>query len=62
MMRSNVEMRCDEHPDPFDCPDNLVWHSADHDRHGLIVHDGGGSYIAIQYCPWCGSGLLHHGE
>jgi hypothetical protein len=24
---------------------------------GLVVHDGGGSYIAIQYCPWCGAKL-----
>ncbi|HTF81366.1 MAG TPA: hypothetical protein VL947_06570 [Cytophagales bacterium] len=22
--------------------------------YGLPIHDGGTSYISIQYCPWCG--------
>ena len=24
---------------------------------GLPIHDGGNSYILINYCPWCGSKL-----
>ena len=27
------------------------------DEYGLIIHDGGSSYIDIKYCPWCGSKL-----
>jgi hypothetical protein len=57
MMKDNAEKRCDEHPDPFDCPDNLIFCSPRDDRYGLIIHDGGSSYIAIKYCPWCGATL-----
>ncbi len=52
---SAVEHRCEQHPDPFDCPDHLIWRSEDGSSLGLIVHDGGGSYVQISYCPWCGS-------
>jgi hypothetical protein len=62
MMRRNVEARCDQHPDPFDCPDTVVFYSAKGDRYGLIVHDGGTSYIAIKYCPWCGVSLPSDGN
>ncbi len=27
------------------------------DEYGIIVHDGGESFIGIQYCPWCGKKL-----
>lgn len=27
------------------------------DEYGIIVHDGGESFIGIQYCPWCGKEL-----
>jgi len=27
------------------------------DDFGLPIHDGGNSYIVINYCPWCGSKL-----
>jgi hypothetical protein len=57
MMRNQLETRCADHPDPFDCPDNLIFYSAKTDKFGLIIHDGGSSYIAIQHCPWCGAGL-----
>ena len=23
----------------------------------VIVHDGGSSFVRIQFCPWCGAGL-----
>ncbi|MEV0811342.1 hypothetical protein [Micromonospora sp. NPDC050200] len=59
MMRDKVETECDQHPDPFDCPDNLIYYDSDpsDERYGLIIHDGGSSYIAIRYCPWCGASL-----
>ncbi|HEY0097737.1 MAG TPA: hypothetical protein VGB76_02185 [Pyrinomonadaceae bacterium] len=27
-MRSNLDYRCDEHPDPFDGPDNLIYYAS----------------------------------
>lgn len=25
-----------------------------YDEYGIIIHDGGGSSIIIDYCSWCG--------
>jgi hypothetical protein len=57
MMKTNVEQRCDMHPDPFDCVDHLVYFSEELLEYGLIIHDGTTSYIALAYCPWCGTRL-----
>jgi hypothetical protein len=46
--------RCPEHSDPFDCPDALICFSAER-GYGLIIHDGGRSFIGIAFCPWCGA-------
>jgi len=27
------------------------------DEFGLIIHDGGQSYMLINFCPWCGRKL-----
>ena len=56
-MREDLEYVCDMHPDPSQCPDSLVSYRADRDAYGLYVHDGGPSYVAIGYCPWCGKNL-----
>ncbi|MFF4485609.1 DUF6980 family protein [Streptomyces sp. NPDC001544] len=56
-MTYHVDLRCDEHDDPFDCPDALVDFSARFQEYGLIVHDGGTSSITIGFCPWCGRRL-----
>ena len=56
-MARQVDHRCDTHPDPFDCPDNLVHYAARFDEYGLIVHDGGSSSVRVEYCPWCGAKL-----
>ncbi|WP_460304199.1 DUF6980 family protein [Actinocorallia aurea] len=56
MMTYNANHRCDAHPDPYDCPDTLVAFTAEHE-YGLIIHDGGSSYIEIAFCPWCGRRL-----
>jgi hypothetical protein len=52
MMDAQLNHVCEDHPDPFDCPDVLVGQFED-GRAGLIVHDGGRSMILIGYCPWC---------
>jgi hypothetical protein len=56
MMAVQLEHHCDHHPDPFDCADQVVYRT-DSGDFGLIIHDGGSSYIAIEFCPWCGSAL-----
>ncbi|GLV52262.1 hypothetical protein TBS_28280 [Thermobispora bispora] len=56
-MTRRVAWRCAEHDDPFDCPDAVVIFDARFQEYGLIVRDGGRSFIEIHYCPWCGSRL-----
>lgn len=49
---------CDQHQDdPFACPDMLVAYSPAFDEYGLIIHDGGPSFVTIGHCPWCGTKL-----
>lgn len=57
-MAAQLDHRCEQHPDPFDCPDHLVYRTAG-GGFGLIIHDGGSSFIAIRFCPWCGAALGH---
>jgi hypothetical protein len=49
-------LRCDEHPDPYECADNVVVQT-ESGYFGLPVHDGGSSHVVIQFCPWCGTRL-----
>jgi hypothetical protein len=56
-MTKRVNHRCEQHPNVFDCADNLIYHSEQSDKYGIIVHDGGSSFILINYCPWCGTKL-----
>ena len=56
-MKQRINHRCDNQKSIFDCPDNLVWFDIKFDEYGLIIHDGGESYIEINYCPWCGCKL-----
>lgn len=53
-MTHRLEFTCDQHADPFECGDNTVVYNEIFDEFGLIVHDGGASYIVIAFCPWCG--------
>lgn len=48
---------CSDHADPFDCADSLVVYNEIFDEIGLVVHDGGPSYVLIAHCPWCGTRL-----
>jgi len=54
-MDRDLEQKCAEHPNRFDCPDAFITKAKG--GFGLIVHDGGSSSIAIEYCPWCGTKL-----
>jgi hypothetical protein len=56
-MTDKVNYVCKQHKDPFDCPDNLIFYSARFDEYGIIIHDGGSSFIEISFCPWCGTKL-----
>jgi hypothetical protein len=44
---------CRHHRHAHECPDALIdrWATGEH---GILVHDGGMSHVAIRYCPWCG--------
>jgi hypothetical protein len=56
-MSQELAKTCAEHESRFACPDMLVEYVDKFDEYGLIVHDGGESFIAIAFCPWCGSAL-----
>jgi hypothetical protein len=47
--------KCPEHPNIFECPDNLITFNGKSNRYGLIIHDGGSSSIEMKFCPWCGA-------
>jgi len=53
-MAEQANFRCSDHPNPFDCGDSLIFYSPVFDEYGLIIHDGGASYLHITHCPWCG--------
>jgi len=54
-MASALAFDCAQHADPFECADHLLVYNEVLDEIGLIVHDGGASYVVIGFCPWCGS-------
>lgn len=56
-MRDQIDYRCDQHPDPFDCPDNLIAYIPKFREYGIIIHNGGTARSTIAYCPWCGARL-----
>ena len=56
-MRRHLDFNCQQHVSPFDCPDALVYYSEKYEEYGIIVHDGGPSYVVIAHCPWCGTRL-----
>lgn len=54
-MQEQADRRCECHPRPEDCPDALIACSdIGQQPYGIWIHDGGSSFIAIKYCPWCG--------
>ena len=59
-MTEMVTSACAQHPDRFDCPDALIHFSPRRGEYGIIVHDGGSSFVSIVFCPWCGASLGRH--
>jgi len=56
-MDNYVDYASNFHENVFRCPDALIWYSRKFEEYGLIIHDGGESFIEISYCPWCGTKL-----
>jgi hypothetical protein len=57
-MIQQVEHACNHGcTDSFACADALIYYDPKFDEYGIIVHDGGASYAAIDFCPFCGARL-----
>lgn len=56
-MTSQVARDCDTCEDRYACPDCLIHHASAFDEYGLLIKDGGASYILLRHCPWCGADL-----
>ena len=56
-MLKHLSWKCADHASLTDCPDALVGRFGKNEDYGLFIHDGGSSYVAIAYCPWCGTRL-----
>lgn len=56
-MKYHLEYKCDIHKNDFDCPDKIIFKSKKEKNFGIIIHDGGSSYIEIIFCPFCGNKL-----
>ncbi|WP_211290371.1 DUF6980 family protein [Flavobacterium croceum] len=56
-MKYHSEFKCDIHKDDFDCPDKIIYSTKKNKEFGIIIHDGGTSFIKIKFCPWCGKKL-----
>jgi hypothetical protein len=56
-MNEIISFQCEMHSHPFECPDHLIHYSAKSNEYGLVIHDGGSSYVSISFCPWCGDRL-----
>ena len=56
-MTQQLNSKCEQHSNEFECPDVLVNYNPKFDEYGLIIHDGGASTMEMFYCPWCGSKL-----
>lgn len=52
-MDYDLSQKCDAHESRYACPDALL--DVVQGRYGLIVHDGGSSFVEINFCPWCGA-------
>lgn len=63
-LRASLEMNCQTHDDPFECPDSLIAYHEGLNQFALIVHDGARDVVLIKHCPWCGRAFsdLAHGN
>ncbi|MAE93561.1 MAG: hypothetical protein CL910_02770 [Deltaproteobacteria bacterium] len=55
-MTDSLAFSCEQHDSPFECPDALLYRSST-GQIGILIHDGGSSWMSIEYCPWCGAQL-----
>jgi hypothetical protein len=56
-MDYHANLNCDIHENPYDCLGKIILFIEKENDYGLIIHNGGSSYIKIDFCPWCGSNL-----
>jgi len=56
-MTMALEHNCDQHDDPWACPDTVLVYHELFDEYGIPVRDGGMSVLLIEHCPWCGQRL-----
>ncbi|MGB3291627.1 MAG: hypothetical protein WBB01_01400 [Phormidesmis sp.] len=47
-----VTKTCEQHPNPYDCPDILIVYEPRFDEYSIPIRDSGSS--TIRFCPWCG--------
>ncbi len=57
-MKYHLDFKCDIHKDRFLCADAILYKSGKNKKIGIIIHDGGSSYIEIEFCPWCGKKII----
>lgn len=48
-----AEFYCEQHSNPFDCPDAIIAYDSKQNEYG-IIHGDRASTIKINCCPWCG--------
>lgn len=53
---TNWSHPCDQH-DVWTCSDSIIVYDEGADRYGISIKDGGQSYVAIKYCPFCAKDL-----
>jgi hypothetical protein len=52
-----MKSRLDQFFKEPDDVDTIIKYVAVFDEYGIPIHDGGSSFIRINYCPWCGTRL-----
>jgi ssDNA-binding Zn-finger/Zn-ribbon topoisomerase 1 len=56
VMASQMNWKCAHHAEASDCPAALIGRFGNR-SYGLLMHDGGTSFIGMNFCPWCGKAL-----
>lgn len=56
-MMEILNLDCNEGESSFQCSNSVMYYNEKFDEYGMIIHDGGSSYIKIDFCPWCGKKL-----
>jgi hypothetical protein len=56
-MSKALHHSCEQHADPWECPDTTLVYHEPYGEYGIPIRDGGMSYLIIEHCPWCGTRL-----